>query len=79
MRERVREREWQRVKEKVEGGLLNDNDYVLTLNYHKIGLHQGFEGIRQLPKNWCASPNDNTQIYPFCKLKIVVETFGHLT
>ena len=24
-------------------------------------------------------PNDDTQNYPFCKLQLVVETFGHLT
>ena len=24
-------------------------------------------------------PNDDTQNYPFCRLKLVVETFEHLT
>ena len=24
-------------------------------------------------------PNDDAQNYPFCRLKLVVETFGHLT
>ena len=35
------------------------------------------KGIRQYLINWCTSPIMISQYYPFCRLQLVVETFGH--
>ena len=44
--------------------------------YYFLHRTQGSKGIRQ----WLMYiPNDNTKNYPFCRLKLVVETFGQLT
>ncbi len=40
---------------------------------------QGSKGIRQWLKNWCASQTKIDKITSFCRLQLVVETFGHLS
>ena len=32
-----------------------------------------------IKRDWPINPNDDTQNYPFCRLQLVVETFGHST
>ena len=32
---------------------------------------QGSKGIRQWSINWCTNPNDDKQIYPLCRLKLI--------
>ena len=40
---------------------------------------QGSKGIRQWMYKLMYIPNDDTQSYPFCNVKLVVETFEHST
>ena len=50
--------------------LLFKSRHVKTINF------QGSKGIRHWPINLYTSPMD-TQNYPFCRLQLVVGTFGH--
>ena len=40
---------------------------------------QGYKGIRQWSKKLLYIPDDDTQISPFCRIQLVVETFGQST
>ena len=47
---------------------------------YQLKFRQGSKGIRQ----WLINvqlyiPNDDIQIYPFCRLHLVIETYGYLT
>ena len=51
----------------------------LLLSWKSINI-EGFKGIRQCTADKLMYiPIDDTHIYPFCRLQIVSETFGHST
>ena len=51
--------------------------YLSTLSSLFYNPLKGSKRIRQWPINWCTYPMMiNKQNYPFCRLKLVVETFG---
>ena len=42
-------------------------------------INQGSKGIKQWPINWFTYHHDDIQNYPFFRLQLLVEMFGHLT
>ena len=69
------------------GIILSSHDQTISIvKYLHSILHQQFrpvlqgsKGIRQWLIGLCTSlmSNDDKQNFPFCRLKLVVETFGH--
>ena len=50
------------------------HDIVIIKNSLNELLHTTFRKIHDKPDNLMYIPNDDTQSYPFCRLKLVVET-----
>ena len=59
--------------------ITTDNDFVKSESNLGWEFKQGSKGIRQWPIYIDVHPHGDTQNYPFCKLQLVVETFGDST
>ena len=58
------------------------NQNYRTFNNCYLCIANFFSGIERdmtMADDLMHIPNDGTQNYPFCRLQLLVETFGHLT
>ena len=60
-------------RDEEDGTLYNKGFTSQSIIFH------GYKGTRQWQINWCTSSINDTQNYPFCRLQLVVETFGYST
>ena len=63
-------------------GKLNRKNMLQNQQFYQLIMYQGQSGIlmdKTMADKLMYIPNDYTQNYPFCRLQVVVKTFGHST
>ena len=58
---------------------MSGDDLIDIYNFSKEVKYSGIQRDKAMSDKLMYIPNDDTQKYPYYRLYVVVETFGHLT